>query len=430
MSNDRRLSAARKLLEHVCQTVPMDIVFRLWDASTVPGDARADALTVVIADAGVIGRLIRRPKLDAVVELWCDKRIDVANGNLFDLAAARPKGKSSKLLKQLSKTLIAKTAWPFLVAGDREGKEASKNLAAEDSAASGSTAAAIRHHYDVSNEFYRLFLDDRMVYSCGYFQDWSNDLDQAQADKLDMICRKLRLAPGERFLDIGSGWGALVIHAAQNYGVSAHGVTLSREQFKLANERIAAAGLQDKITIELKPFQELTGQFDKISSIGMFEHVGFAHHTEYFKTVNSLLRPRGLYLHHAITRRAKETDKKFRKRPPEYEALVKYIFPGGELDYVGWTSKMLEVHGFEVHDVENWREHYARTCRLWGERLEANLEPAIAEAGEARVRLWLLYLVGCALTFERSGALIFQTLASKRDKGPSGLPPTRADLYR
>lgn len=430
MKQDSRLSAARTLLEHIRDTASFDLVFQLWDGSTVPVDADGDALRLVIADAGALGRLVRRPRIDTAVELWCDKRIDVHNGNLFDLAANRPQGKGSKIFKRLSKAKLLKSAWPFLRAGDKADGSEREDLAGRKAQASGSTAEAIRHHYDVSNAFYRLFLDQRMIYSCAYFTDWANDIDQAQVDKLDMICRKLRLKPGERFLDIGSGWGALVIHAAEHYGVTAHGVTLSNEQFALANERIAAKGLQDRITIELKPFQELTGQFDKIASIGMFEHVGFAHHAEYFRKVNQLLRPRGLYLHHAITRRAKATDKAFKKRPPEYKALVKFIFPGGELDYVGWSAKMLEAHGFEVHDVENWREHYARTCRLWAERLEAHFPAAIEQVGEARARLWLLYLTGCALTFERSGALIFQTLASKRDKGPSGLPSTRADLYQ
>ena len=172
-------------------------------------------------------------------------------------------------------------------------------------AASGSSKEAIQFHYDVSNDFYRLFLDSRMLYSCAYFDGWHDDIDKAQADKLDMICRKLRLKPGERFLDIGCGWGALLIHAAENYGVSGEGVTLSQAQYDLARERVAAKGLSDRITIALKPFQELDGTFDKIASIGMFEHVGWDNHDTYFKAVRKLLKPNGLYLHHAITRPAK-----------------------------------------------------------------------------------------------------------------------------
>ncbi len=283
----------------------------------------------------------------------------------------------------------------------------------------------------MSNGFYRLFLDERMVYSCAYFTEWHDDIDRAQADKLDMICRKLRLEPGERFLDIGCGWGALLIHAAKNYGVTGHGVTLSRAQFDLATRRIADAGLADRVTIELKPFGELTGTFDKVASIGMFEHVGFAHHDEYFAAVRRLLRPRGLYLHHAIARPAKKTRRAFHKGGPEYRAITRYIFPGGELDFIGHSLERLEAHRFEIHDVENWREHYGRTCRLWAERLTARMDEAVAEVGEPQARLWLLYLAGCALAFERGTVMINQTLASKRDKhlGASGLPPTRADLY-
>ena len=170
----------------------------------------------------------------------------------------------------------------------------------------------IQYHYDLSNTFYSLFLDPQMVYSCAYFVEWSNDLAQAQRNKLEMICRKLRLQDGERFLDIGCGWGALVCHAAQNYGVQAHGVTLSQQQFDFAKAKVERLGLQDKVKLELRDYNTLDGQYDKIASIGMFEHVGMANHRTYFRTIHRLLRARGLYLHHAIARRAKgKTDKDF-----------------------------------------------------------------------------------------------------------------------
>ncbi len=428
MASENVRQAALTLLSHCHERLALKFGFELWDGTRIPGDWDEGALRLVIHDPSVLGRLIRRRRIETVVEAWSARQVDVIGGDLFDMVAARPEGKSRQLIAKLDKTLMAKAL--LRLALGRSGPDRGDGLAGRKALVSGSTAEAIRHHYDVSNDFYRLFLDQRLLYSCAYFTDWANDLDQAQHDKLDHICRKLRLTEGERFLDIGSGWGALVIHAAEHYGVSAHGVTLSEEQFALSRKRIAEKGLQDRVTIELKPFQELDGTFDKIASVGMFEHVGFANHAAYFKTVRRLLRPRGAYLHHAITRKGRATDRAFHKKPPEYRALVKYIFPGGELDHIGWSARMLEAHGFEVHDVEGLREHYALTCRFWAKRLHARMDEAIEYAGEPRARLWLAYLTGCALTFERGGAYLFQTLATRRDKGPAGLPPTRADFYR
>jgi cyclopropane-fatty-acyl-phospholipid synthase len=291
--------------------------------------------------------------------------------------------------------------------------------------------ANIAYHYDVSNDFYRLFLDPEMVYTCAYFQpDWHDDLARAQRDKLDMICRKLRLKPGERLLDIGCGWGALICHAAQHYGVRATGVTLAEEQAALAREKIARLGLQDRVEVILKDFTQMEGEFDKISSIGMFEHVGIANHPTYFQTVHRLLKPRGLYLHHCIARRAKRSDKAFGRLKPEAKAIMRYIFPGAELDHLAMSVANLERYGFEVHDVEAWREHYQRTTRLWWENLNARRKEAEAEVGPEKTRMWLLYLAGCSLAFERGAVGVNQTLASKRTRGPAGLPPSRADLYR
>jgi cyclopropane-fatty-acyl-phospholipid synthase len=207
-------------------------------------------------------------------------------------------------------------------------------------------------------------------------------------------------------------------------------VTLSEAQRDFALAKIKRLGLEDRVTVELKDFRALDGSFDKIASIGMFEHVGIDNHTAYFRKMRALLRPRGLLLNHAIARPAKKDDKTFRKQNPQYRAITTYIFPGGELDHIGMSLGNLERNGFEVHDVEAWREHYARTCRLWCERLYARREEAEKEVGAAKLRIWLLYLAGCSLAFERGAVNIFQTLASRKARGPSGLPPTRADLYR
>ena len=409
------------------------IAVRLWTGECIvpPGAGKSWAEggpTLALNDPAAIARLFLRPNIGTALELWMSKAIDIENGTIFDLAAARSEVKTRAGLKALDKLKIA-SALPSLFALARRGRKLARAETAEDPGRSGSSMAAIQFHYDISNAFYRLFLDERMLYSCGYFDGWHDDIDKAQFDKLDMICRKLRLKPGERLLDIGCGWGALLIHAAERYGISGHGVTLSQAQFNLANERIAAKGLGDRITVELKPFEQLTGTFDKIASIGMFEHVGWAHHDSYLATVRKRLRPNGLYLHHAITRPAKETDRKFLKGTKEYAAIIRYIFPGAELDHIGHSAQLLEKHRFEVHDVENWREHYGRTCRLWHDRLLARQGEASAIAGEAKTRLWLLYLAGVSLGFSRGGLLIYQTLASRRAKGPAELPPTRRDLY-
>lgn len=433
MSSDgKRIEALRRLLTEAYQKLGLKLGFSLWDGSRVPADWPADGLMIAIRDAGVVAALLRRPKLDTLLHLHVSDRISIENGTIFDLAAARPDGKVGRLARGISKTAAFDVVRHFLFAPG-QAPQAVQHIKGDEIARDGKPAtnkANIAHHYDVSNAFYKLFLDERMVYTCAYFTEDHDDLERAQTDKLEMICRKLRLKPGDKLLDIGCGWGALVCYAAQHYGVEAHGVTLAEEQLKLAREKVEALGLQDKVTLHLKDFTQMEGQFDKISSIGMFEHVGIRNHPTYFQAVNRLLKPRGLYLHHSISRRAKKTEKAFNKMPAEYRALVRYIFPGGELDHLGMSIANLERYGFEVHDVEGWREHYQRTTRLWFERLNANRAAAEAEVGPERTRMWLLYLAGCSLAFERGGALINQTLVSKRRKGPSGLPLTRVDLYR
>jgi cyclopropane-fatty-acyl-phospholipid synthase len=405
--------------------------FELWDGSTIPASLPSYAMRLVIRRESVIATLIRRPNLDTVLNAVVAGLLDLKNGTLFDLADQRPQ-KLGRRLKALSKLKALKVAYHFLRAPadmPRPLDRPADGTGARDGKPS-TNKANIAHHYDVSNAFYRLFLDPEMVYTCAYFQpDWHDDLARAQRDKLDMICRKLRLKPNERLLDIGCGWGALICHAAQHYGVKATGVTLSEEQAALAREKIASLSLQDRVEVVLKDFSQVDGEFDKISSIGMFEHVGIANHPGYFQAVHRLLKPRGLYLHHTIARRAKRQDKAFGRLRPEARAIMRYIFPDAELDHLGISVANLERFGFEVHDVEAWREHYQRTTRLWWENLNARRAEAEAEVGPETTRTWLLYLAGVSLGFARGVIGVNQTLASKRTRGPSGLPSTRADLY-
>jgi cyclopropane-fatty-acyl-phospholipid synthase len=409
----------------------LDLGFVLWDGSTVPPDLAPDALAVSIADEGAVAALVRRPGIDTLANLWVSGRVDIRNGSIFDLVARRPAVRSRAFRKSVDWGMLVRLVGHFLFV-PRGSPFPLEHLRGDKARADGSEAANrdnVQYHYDVSNKFYALFLDPSLVYTCAYFTDWDNDLATAQFDKLEMICRKLRLRPGERMLDIGCGWGALICHAAKHHGVHAHGVTLSQEQFDYAQARVIREGVADRVTLELRDYTAVQGPFDKIASIGMFEQVGIANYPTYFATINRLLKPGGLYLHHTIARPAKRTERAFRRRKGEYAALVRYIFPGGELDHIGMSLANLQRHGFEVHDVEGWREHYARTCRLWHDRLLANIDAAVAEAGSVTTRLWLAYLAGCSIAFSRNTVGIFQTVASKRVRGPSGLPSTRADLY-
>jgi cyclopropane-fatty-acyl-phospholipid synthase len=414
---------AARIVRNVVKSLAPRFAVELWTGERI-GPADGPALKVNTPAA--VREIVRHPRLKTIVELWISKAVDIDNGSIFDIIELKPEGKFKHKLKNLPKLQLMRDVPSLLFSG---GELAQSSLGKSGAYVSGSDKDAIQHHYDVSNAFYRLFLDERMVYTCAYFKDWANSLDQAQEDKLDHICRKLRLKPGEALLDIGCGWGALLIHAAENYGVTGHGVSLSEAQTELARERINAKGLEDKITIHIKSYEQLEGQFDKIASIGMFEHVGSTHHATYFKAMNRLLKPGGLYMHHAISRRMKRSQKLWRKMTPENRAIIKYIFPGGELDHLGMSIANLEAHGFEVHDVENLREHYAKTTRLWAERLRANLNEAIAEAGEPKARLWMLYLAGVSIAFERGTMQINQTLASRRQRGVSAVPLTRKDLY-
>ena len=431
-AQDRRLARLKALLADAHRRMSLRFGFRLWDGARVPADWPPGSLMIAIADEGVVAALLRAPRITTLANLWASKRIDIVNGGIFDLIAARPAGRTRQLRRGLSKWRALTTAASFAFV-PRGGPWPLEDVKADRESDGGQAENKrnIAHHYDVSNAFYALFLDSEMVYTCGYFHDWSDSLDNAQRQKLDMICRKLRLKPGDALLDIGSGWGSLVCHAVQHYGVNALGVTLSEEQIAFARAKAERLGIADKARFELRDYALLEGdgRFDKISSIGMFEHVGVGNFPTYYRNVHRLLKPGGLYLHHAITRPGKSGAARGGKKRPEFAALTRYIFPGGELDHLGRTIDNLELYGFEVHDVEGWREHYQRTCRFWHDRLLANYDKACAEVGEVTTRVWLVYLAACSITFERNNARIYQTLVSKRAKGASGLAPTRADLY-
>jgi cyclopropane-fatty-acyl-phospholipid synthase len=292
-----------------------------------------------------------------------------------------------------------------------------------------SNRANIGYHYDVSNAFYRLWLDRQLVYSCAYFPTDDATLDDAQSAKLEHICRKLRLQPGERFLDIGCGWGGLLFRAAQKYGVDATGITLSKNQYEYVSGEIAARGLAGRVRVELRDCLDLPEDtlYDKIASVGMFEHVGIARFPTYFGKIKRILKPGGLVLNHGITH-----------NPLVAHGLGSglgdfvedYVFPGGELVHVAKVIEGMAAQGLEVIDAEALREHYAKTLWHWCERLEANADAARAEVGEEKYRVWRIYLAGSAHAFDRGWLSLWQLLAGKPlPDGRLPHPLTRDYMY-
>jgi cyclopropane-fatty-acyl-phospholipid synthase len=288
---------------------------------------------------------------------------------------------------------------------------------------------AVRSHYDVSDDFFGLWLDRRRVYSCAYFRRADDTLEIAQEQKLDHICRKLRLAAGERFLDIGCGWGALALWAAEHYGAQALGVTLSRKQYDFARARIRELGLEGRCEVRLLDYRDVPEEraFDKIASIGMFEHVGRDNLKAYFGKIARLLRPGGLLLNHGIT----HTVPGQRELGSDIgEFIDRYVFPGGELTHISVVMEALSAQGLESWDVESLRPHYAKTLWHWVERLEANRAAAVAAVGEKLYRIWRIYMAGSALGFERGWMSIYQVLAGKPLSGGAlELPETRDYIY-
>lgn len=384
--------------------LPLRVV--LPDGTAVDfGDA--PELTLTVRDAAVLSQL-SQPTLGGLAEAYVEGRIDLDG----DVATA------IQIAARLAESAGASVSQrPELVPAEHQPQ---------------TDRADISHHYDVGNGFYRLWLDERMVYSCAYFETGDEDIHTAQRAKLDHICRKLRLAPGERFLDIGCGWGALVLHAAQHYGVSAVGVTLSEQQLLLARERIAAAGLQDRVQVELLDYRDLPqrfgeGSFDKVASVGMFEHVGLRNLPVYFGTAARMLRDRGLMLNHGITSADVES------RPVGSGAgdfVGKYVFPNGELPHVALAVREMSAAGFEVVDVESLRRHYALTLAHWSRRLEQQLAEAARQVSDRTLRIWRVYLAGCSQGFAQGWMNLHQILGSRQvAPGPTELPLTRRWMY-
>jgi cyclopropane-fatty-acyl-phospholipid synthase len=421
-------TAARRVLPELAggRLALLPVAVRFWDGSgldaTGPGaeDDGAHTPVVVLGHRRAISHLLYKPGQLGLARAWVDGSIWV-EGDLERLLALRHELDEVVLTRRDRLRFVleaVKTAGPGVlrrppipaIEGNVSGRRHSIPRDRQ----------AVRHHYDVSNDFYRLVLGRSLVYSCAYFSDPDDTLEEAQERKLDVICRKLRLERDERLLDVGCGWGSLVIHAAANYGVQAVGVTVSEPQAQLARRRVREQGLEDRVEIRVADYREVNdGPFDKIASVGMYEHVGRSELDVYVRRVHQLLRPGGLFLNHGITRLYSE-------QPASDTFIWRYIFPDGELHPVTDVMVSMQAAGLEVRDVESLREHYPLTLRRWLANLQARREEATALVGPERERTWELYLLASALGFEDGEISIYQVLATRHD-APSGLPLDRTE---
>jgi cyclopropane-fatty-acyl-phospholipid synthase len=427
-SPEANTDAAIRVVHKLFKGFSGGAAMRLWNNHVIRLGKGAPTFTLVVRDPSLIVGFVTSRSPVKLADAYFSRRLDLegdlygalALKNYFETLSLRWRDKLSLLFNVLRLELTTRLHQPFFVQRSPEGTQEFSRLHSRVS-----DQQAIAFHYDVSNAFYSLWLDSERVYSCGYFNTIEDSIDQAQRNKLEHICRKLRLKQGERLLDIGCGWGALIFWAAQHHGVRAHGITISRRQFEFVQARIIAEHMQDRITVELCDYRDLPGtaDFDKIASIGMFEHVGLANLSTYHNVVMRHLKPGGLFLNHGITH-----DEEGWNQTVASEFINRYVFPDGELDCVSNVQLNMERAGFEIQDVESLRRHYALTLRHWVTRLERNRDAALREVDEKTYRVWRLYMAACALEFESGGTGIYQILASRRGEA-SALPLTRSDLY-
>ncbi|MFT3862890.1 MAG: cyclopropane-fatty-acyl-phospholipid synthase family protein [Solirubrobacterales bacterium] len=398
----------------------LPFALRFWDESEIPaaGPAR---FTVAVNRPRALAFLLREPNQLGLGRAWVSGDLDLV-GELGELFAVGDELRGAKVgVAARLRAILAARDLGVLSTAWRLRPPAAEARPAGRLHSPQRDRRAISHHYDVSDDFYRIVLGPSLVYSCAYFDQPRESLEAAQARKLDLICRKLDLAPGERLLDVGCGWGSLVIHAAARYGVRAVGVTISEAQAELGRRRIREAGLADRCEIRLADYRELDdGPYDKVASVGMYEHVGTGRLDRYVAAVAALLRPGGLFLNHGIAR--------LDSRPGGQKSFIaRYVFPDGELQPLDSLLAGLRRAKLEVRDVESLREHYPLTLRRWGANLAARREEAIVAAGIERERVWRLYMTGSAHAFERGDITVFQTLAA-RPGAAHGLPLDRTRL--
>jgi cyclopropane-fatty-acyl-phospholipid synthase len=397
---------------------------------------------LVITSPNAVARVMQRPGELGLARAWVAGDLDV-QGDLYSAVEQLEHFDGGRIPRSTALRLLRTTGTTGLRRLPPPPEEASLGGRRHSR---GRDADSISHHYDVSNDFYRLFLGPTMTYSCAVFDTPDTPLDDAQEAKYELICRKLALQPGQRLLDIGCGWGGMVLHAARHHGAVAVGVTISAEQAELARKRVAEAGLDGKVEIRVQDYRDIhDGPFDAISSIGMFEHVGRAGVDAYTSALMRLVRPGGRVLNHAISRpprvvrsgplagvrttgrRVAEALGSSRATRVASPFMDRYVFPDGELFEVGSVVTHLQAAGLEARHVESLRPHYARTLRHWVANLEANWDEAVAMVGERRARVWRLYMALSARGFERGNIAIHQVLAVRPNPDGSDGMPLRPD---
>lgn len=391
------------LIPPALRNLKLPLRLRLWNGNELDLGP-APSVTLVVKDPSLVAQLAH-PSLNTLGGAYVEGRLELEG----------PMSEVIRVGDALSQALLD--------TGNSRPRRSLAHGKAED-------AAAIAYHYDLSNDFYALWLDRRMVYSCAYFRTGQEDIERAQQAKLQHLCRKLRLRPGERLLDVGCGWGGLACYAAREFGARVLGITLSREQLVLARQRVKVEGLEDRVQLVLLDYRDLPqdGRFDKVVSVGMFEHVGHANLALYCQRLFGAVRAGGLVLNHGIT--SKYTDGRPVGRGAG-EFIERYVFPRGELPHLATMTARLSDAGLEVVDVESLRLHYARTLELWSARLESQLDKAASLVPEQALRIWRLYLAGCAYGFAQGWINLHQILAVKPlADGSHPLPWTREDLYR
>lgn len=385
-----------------------------WDFA----DNESPPITVHIHHPGVLKNLFLSRDPLTLVDAYLQKWIDVEG----DLAAVVPVVQRYSEVKinrwQALRAWLASWRWPNLPhpVQTRLPWQRLKFRTLERD------RVTVQHHYDTGNTFYKQWLDPHLVYSCAYFEQPQMTLKAAQEAKLDRICRKLKLSPGETLLDIGCGWGSLMHWAVTHYGVKAHGITLSEEQLAYNRERIVDAGLDDQITVELLDYRDLptTPTFDKVVSVGMVEHVGAENYPVYFQRALAVLKPGGLFLNHGISTRDRWQYTRLGER-----FMDRYIFPDGHLTRISTQLAAAEAAGWEIVDVDAWRPHYAKTLQCWAENFDAVFDEVAQHIGERRAQIWRLYLIGCALGFANNAMGIYQTLLRRSADVRWDLPMVR-----